>query len=30
VVEIEVPGIGILENPVVHASSLVERSAVDV
>ena len=30
VVEIEVPGIGILANPVVLASSLVERSAVHV
>ena len=29
-VEIEVPGIGILANPVVLASSLVERSAVHV
>lgn len=29
VVEIEVPGIGILSNPVVPASSLVERSAPD-
>lgn len=30
VVEIEVPGIGILANPVVLASSLVERSAAHV
>jgi 2-dehydro-3-deoxy-D-arabinonate dehydratase len=30
VVEIEVPGIGILSNPVVPASTLVERSAVHV
>jgi 2-dehydro-3-deoxy-D-arabinonate dehydratase len=30
VVEIEVPGIGILSNPVVLASSLVERSAAHV
>jgi 2-dehydro-3-deoxy-D-arabinonate dehydratase len=30
VVEIEVPGIGILSNPVVPAASLVERSAVHV
>jgi len=30
VVEIEVPGIGVLANPVVPASSLVERSAVHV
>jgi 2-dehydro-3-deoxy-D-arabinonate dehydratase len=30
VVEIEVPGIGILSNPVVDASSLVERSAIHV
>ena len=30
VVEIQVPGIGILTNPVVLASSLVERSAVHV
>jgi 2-dehydro-3-deoxy-D-arabinonate dehydratase len=30
VVEIEVPGIGILANPVVHASSLLERSPAHV
>jgi 2-dehydro-3-deoxy-D-arabinonate dehydratase len=30
VVEIEVPGIGILSNPVVPASTLMERSPVDV
>jgi 2-dehydro-3-deoxy-D-arabinonate dehydratase len=29
-VEIEVPGIGILSNPVVLASSLMERSAAHV
>ena len=29
-VEIEVPGIGILSNPVVLASSLVERKAAHV
>jgi hypothetical protein len=27
VVEIEVPGIGILSNPVVQASTLMERSS---
>ena len=30
VVEIEVPGIGILANPVVSAASIVERSLVHV
>jgi fumarylacetoacetate (FAA) hydrolase family protein len=29
-VEIEVPGIGILANPVVSAASIVERSLVHV